>query len=130
MSSVGAARCATRSTSHSGRPATTVASAPHTTNPNRGRGASHAPRWRAERLFKDITLTSAQQAKVDSIQMRYREQMPSFTRGSPPDSATRERVRGLFRHELDDIRGVLTADQQKVFDKNLADMRARRSGGP
>lgn len=36
----------------------------------------------------------------------------------------------MFRHELDDIRGVLTADQQKVFDKNLADMRARRSGGP
>ena len=63
------------------------------------RPSGRAPGWRAERLFKDITLTSAQQAKVDSIQMRYREQMPSFTRGSPPDSATRERVRGLFRHD-------------------------------
>ena len=29
--------------------------------------------------------------------------MPAFTPGSPPDSATRERVRSLFHHELDDM---------------------------
>ena len=94
------------------------------------RPSGRGPGRRSQMLFKDITLTPEQQAKVDSIQVRYREQMPAFTRGSPPDSATREKVRGLFRQELDEIRVVLTADQQKVFDKNVADMRARRPGGP
>jgi len=94
------------------------------------RPSGRGPERRAQLLFKGITLTPQQQAKVDSIQTRYRTQMPSFTPGSSPDSATREKVRGLFRHELDDIRAVLTADQQKVFDKNLAEMRQGRRGGP
>ena len=93
-------------------------------NPS-GRG----PGRRMPLLFRNITLTTGQQAKVDSIQAHYRAQMPSFTPGSPPDSATRERVRGLFRHELDDLRGVLTADQQSVFDKNVAEMREGRRNG-
>src|SRR6266581_206504 len=76
-------------------------------NPS-GRG----PGRRMQLLFRNITLTPGQQAKVDSIQAHYRAQMPSFTPGTPPDSTTREKVRGLFRHEVDDLRTVLTADQQ------------------
>lgn len=91
--------------------------------PNRGPGR------RMEILFKDITLTPAQQTKIDSIQSHYRGQMPSFNPGSPPDSATREKVRALFRHELDDFRAVLTPDQQSMFDRNVEAMRARRGGG-
>ena len=91
--------------------------------PNRGPGR------RMEILFKDITLTPAQQTRIDSIRSHYREQMPSFNPGSPPDSATREKVRALFRHELDDFRAVLTADQQSTFDRNVEAMRARRAGG-
>jgi Spy/CpxP family protein refolding chaperone len=94
-------------------------------NPS-GRG----PGGRMALLFKDITLTPEQQAKVDSIRAHYRAQMPSFTPGSPPDSATREKIRGLFRRQVDDIRAVLTADQQKTFDKNVAEMREGRRGGP
>ena len=89
-----------------------------------------APGRRMEMLFKDITLSPEQRAKVDSIQGRYREQLPSFTPGSPPDSATREKIRGLFQRERDDLRAVLTADQQKVFDRNVEEMRQRRPGGP
>jgi len=94
------------------------------------RPSGRGPERRAQLLFKGITLTPEQQAKVDSIQTHYREQMPSFTPGSPPDSVTREKVRGLFRHQVEDIRAVLTADQQKVFDTNLADLRKGRRGGP
>ena len=94
------------------------------------RPAGRGPERRAQLLFKGITLTPEQQAKVDSIQSSYREQMPSFTRESPPDSATREKVRALFRHEVEDVRAVLTADQRKVFDMNLAEMRKGRRGGP
>jgi Spy/CpxP family protein refolding chaperone len=91
--------------------------------------SNRGPGRRMEILFKDITLTPAQQTKIDSIQAHYREQMPSFRPGSPPDSATRERVRAVFRHELDDFRAVLTPDQQSTFDRNLEAMRARRGGG-
>ena len=91
--------------------------------------SNRGPGRRMEILFKDITLTPAQQTKIDSIQSHYREQMPSFTPGSPPDSATRERVRAIFRHEVDDFRAVLTPDQQATFDRNIEAMRARRGGG-
>ncbi|HET7295606.1 MAG TPA: hypothetical protein VFI66_00595 [Gemmatimonadales bacterium] len=94
-------------------------------NPS-GRG----PGRRMPLLFRDITLTAEQQARVDSIQAHYRELMPSFTPGTPPDSATRMRIRGLFRHEIDDLRSVLNADQQRAFDRNLATMREGRRGGP
>jgi Spy/CpxP family protein refolding chaperone len=92
--------------------------------------AGRRPGRRMEMLFKDITLTPEQRSKIDSIQGHYREQMPSFTPGSPPDSATREKIRGLFQRERDDIRAVLTPDQQKVYDRNVAEMRPRRPGGP
>jgi protein CpxP len=94
-----------------------------------GGGGRGGPGRRMELLFKDITLTPAQQAKVDSIQARYRSERPSFTPGTPPDSATRDKVRALFQRERDDIRAVLTPDQQKTFDRNLEDMRQRRPGG-
>jgi Spy/CpxP family protein refolding chaperone len=90
----------------------------------RGQG----PGRRMAILFKDITLTPEQQSRLDSIQSHYREQMPSFTPNSPPDSATRQRVRALFRHELEDFRAVLTADQQPTFDRNVEAMREARRG--
>ncbi|HEX4627867.1 MAG TPA: hypothetical protein VH137_03675, partial [Gemmatimonadales bacterium] len=76
-----------------------------------------------EMLLKDITLTPAQQAQVDSIRVRYQGQMPAFTPGAPPDSATRQRMRDLFRRHNEEIRAVLTPDQQKIWDRNLAEMR-------
>lgn len=88
------------------------------------------PERRMDALFEGITLTADQRAKVDSIQKHFREQMPALTPGSPPDSATREKTRGRFRQHLDDIRAVLTADQQKTFDRNLAALRERRGGRP
>jgi Spy/CpxP family protein refolding chaperone len=100
------------------------------------RAAAQNPRPRAERgrrvemLLEGIALTPAQRAKIDSIEAHYRGQMPSFTPGSPPDSATRAKIRDLFRRLRDDIRAVLTPDQQQVFDRHAEEMRERRSGGP
>ena len=47
-----------------------------------------------------------------------------------PDSATREQMREHFRRIADEVRAVLTPDQQKVWDQNVAELRARRPGGP
>lgn len=100
------------------------------------RASAQTPRPRPERgrrvemLLEGITLTPEQRGKIDSIEAHYRGQMPSFTPGSPPDSATREKVRDLFRRLRDDIRAVLTPDQQRIFDRHAEEMRERRPGGP
>ena len=77
-----------------------------------------------QRLMQGITLTEKQQASVDSIQQAFRAQMPAMTPGTPPDSAARAKRMEVMQKQYAAVRGVLTADQQKVFDKNLEDMRA------
>ena len=75
-------------------------------------------------LMQGITLTDKQKASVDSIQQAFRSQMTPMTQGTPPDSATRAKNAEVRQKQYAAIRTVLTADQQKVFDKNLEDMRA------
>lgn len=89
-----------------------------------GGGGGFAQR-RMERLLQGITLTADQKAKVDSITAKYRAQMPPFTPGTPPDSATRAKMRSLMGNQDEEIRALLTADQQKVWDKNVTELRNR-----
>jgi len=77
-----------------------------------------------ERLMTGITLTDKQKASVDSIAQSFRAQMPPMQQGTPPDSATRAKRMEVMQKQYAAIRTVLTADQQKTFDKNLEDMRA------
>lgn len=79
-----------------------------------------------EMLFKDIDLTDAQKSMVDSIQGAYRAKMPAMTPGQAPDPSARASRREAMQKEQADIRGVLTPDQQKVFDKNVEQMRSMR----
>ena len=85
---------------------------------------------RRELLFKDLTLTPDQRAKIDSIRARDRAERPAFTPGSPPDSAPRRAMRERMRAQLDEIRSVLTPDQQQLWDRNVAALRERRANGP
>jgi len=89
-----------------------------------GGGGGFAER-RMQRLLQGITLTAGQKSKVDSITARYRAQMPPFTPGAPPDSATRAKMRTLFGNQDEEIRALLTPDQQKVWDQNVVEMRNR-----
>jgi len=83
-----------------------------------GRGARQM-----EMLMQGITLTDAQKTSVDSIVGAFRAQMPPMQQGTPPDSATRAKRMEVMGKQNAEIRKVLTADQQKVFDKNVEDMR-------
>ncbi|HYK81782.1 MAG TPA: hypothetical protein VEU55_01440 [Gemmatimonadales bacterium] len=85
---------------------------------------------RQQRLFQDITLTAEQRATIDSIRARYRAGRPTFTPGSPPDPATRRAMRERMRAQLDEIRAVLTPEQQQIWDRNVAALRERRPDGP
>ena len=86
--------------------------------PGSGRGRQ------MEALMQGITLTAAQKAAVDSIGQAFRAQMPPMQQGTPPDSATRAKRQEVMQKQFAAVRGVLTAEQQKVFDKNLEEMRA------
>lgn len=75
-----------------------------------------------EQLFKDITLTDAQKAQVDSIVVKYQKEMPAMTPGQPMSDADREKRMELMQKRNADFRGVLTDEQKTQFDKNLAEM--------
>jgi len=76
-----------------------------------------------EMLFKGITLTDAQKAKIDTIQTKARaDQQAMMSGGGMQDPTMREKMMAMRTKVNADIRGVLTADQQTIFDKNLAEM--------
>jgi Spy/CpxP family protein refolding chaperone len=88
-------------------------------------------------LLKDITLTDAQKAQVKVIREKYLPQQMELRKaaqatGTAPDEATRTKMMDLQEKQAAEIRATLTADQQKVFDGNLKEMRdrmeARRKG--
>ena len=79
--------------------------------------------------MQGITLTPAQQTQVDSIRAHYRAQMPQMTPGTPPSDADRQKMMGLMQASTKAVRGVLTPDQQAIYDKNLAAMQQQMGGG-
>jgi Spy/CpxP family protein refolding chaperone len=79
-------------------------------------------------ILRGITLTDAQKAQQKVIREKYAPQMmavrkASQTSGTPMDQAKLSQIRAAQAAEL---RGILTAEQQVIFDRNLAEMRARR----
>ena len=107
----------------------TVPTTPPSANAPRGPGRLQAM------ALEGITLTPAQQTKVDSIGAAARAKMPPMTPGTPPSDADRAKMRGISMASLQDVRKVLTPDQQAVFDKNMAGIQQRMqqmqgAGGP
>lgn len=88
----------------------------------------------AKMLFNGIELTEAQKAQVQQISEKFKAQREALrssgaqTQG-PPDDATRAKMDQLRNQSYDEYRAILNADQQKIFDQNLATMKARRKGG-
>jgi Spy/CpxP family protein refolding chaperone len=88
-----------------------------------GGGMGQAQGRMNEMLFKDITLTDAQKAKIDSIQAKGRTEMQALMQsGGMQDPATREKMMEMRTKQNADIRAVLTPEQQVTFDKNVAAM--------
>ena len=81
-------------------------------------------------LLAGINLTDAQKAQVKTIREKYLPQQMELRKavqatGAPADEATRAKMTDLQTKQSAEIRAILTADQQIVFDKNLAEMKAR-----
>ena len=111
-----------------------VAGAQSTTQGHEGHGAK--PGTMGEKgqkgrghsmLLKGITLTTDQQAKLDAMMAKHHEARAAASPdGSRPDAAGRAKMRAEMEKHYGEIRTLLTADQQKVFDANIAEMKARR----
>ncbi len=81
-------------------------------------------------LLSGITLSDTQKAQVKAIREKYAPQMIEIrmnveATGMAPDSSTRARMMGILTAQNLEIRAILTADQQQLFDKNTAEMKAR-----
>ena len=90
-------------------------------------------------LLEGITLTDAQRAKLDSMQTANRARMQAMRaqggQGAPMDSAARAQRRQEMEAQRNALRAMLTPDQQKTFDANVARMEQMRQqrapgGGP
>ena len=85
-----------------------------------------------EMLFKDITLSAEQTTKVDSImtagQAKQREMMQAAMAGGDR-AGMREQMQKMNEERNTAIKAVLTDDQKKKFDENLANMPQGRRGG-
>jgi Spy/CpxP family protein refolding chaperone len=111
---------------------TTVAAAQSTqSEQGQGRGGRMG-----EWLLKDITLTDGQKAQVKTIREKYLPQQMELRKAAQAtgtvDDATRTKMMDLQQKQSDEIRAILTADQQTTFDRNLTAMKermaARRNG--
>jgi Spy/CpxP family protein refolding chaperone len=89
------------------------------------------------RLMDGITLTDSQKTQVQAIEDKYAPQMQQFRQkmrdarqnGTPMDSASMAAMRETMKKERDEIRAVLTPDQQSKFDDNVKSMMSRRPSG-
>ena len=99
--------------------------APAGTTPSQGtaQGGQGRPGRGMAMLMEGITLTEAQQAKLDAIAAKYRAErqklMPNGMQGGPPDDATRAKMGEMMEKQSAEVRAILTVDQQKLFDANL-----------
>ncbi len=93
--------------------------------PQAGRGGGMS-----RMLFVGINLTDAQKDQVQKINDKYRAERQALMpaggmQAGPPNDATRAKMMELSTKSQAEYRAILTADQQNIFDKNVADMKAR-----
>ena len=88
-----------------------------------GRREGGPRRDRIAALFEGITLSADQQTKIDQIREKYRAQLQSLDPRN--NEGDRQKMMEAMRAQTDEVRAVLTTEQQAVFDKNLQEMRER-----
>lgn len=79
-----------------------------------------------------ITLTADQQKKVDSLKSAMNDEMSKAREAAGDDrQAMFGKMQEISKKYEDAVRGLLTPDQQKTFDENVAAMprRGGRRGG-
>ena len=102
-----------------------------------GGGMQMSPADRAARqkemLYKDITLTAEQSAKVDTIMLqagaKQQAAMMAARNGGGDMASMRESMQKMNAERNDALKALLTDEQKKKFDENVAAMPQGRRGG-
>jgi len=90
------------------------------------------------RSLNGIELTEAQKAKVAEIDAKYAPELQAVResmQGGGDRAEAFKKMQAINEKRNPEIRAVLTAEQQTIFDKNLAEQKARmeqmrQGGGP
>jgi len=82
-------------------------------------------------LLRDITLTDAQKVQQRAIREKFAPKLLAIrkyaeTTGMPEDDASRAKMLKIQAEQTAELRAILTAEQQTVFDRNVAEIRAQR----
>jgi hypothetical protein len=81
-------------------------------------------------LMQGITLTPDQQTKADSITAKFGAERRTLMQDQSLDQdARRAKGREMMTKQRDEVKALLTDEQKKVFEKNIADMQARMEQG-
>jgi Spy/CpxP family protein refolding chaperone len=93
-----------------------------------GRRGNRMSEW----LLKDINLTDAQKDQIKTIREKYAPRQLEIRKavqatGVAPDDATKAKMAELQNQQAAEIRAILTADQRVIFDRNLAEMKDRKT---
>lgn len=98
-----------------------------------GMGGGRGGAGQKAALLKDITLTPAQTTTIDSIftaaTAKSADLRKDVQQGTPPSDELRAKMTAVTTDRNAAIKKVLTADQQKQFDANVAAMPAGRGRG-
>ena len=119
------------STAIAGAQAATQPPAQQQGGPGGGRGGFN-------RSLNGIELTDAQKTKGAEIQAKYQPEMQAIResmQGGGDRAEAFKKMQALNDKRNPEIRAVLTPEQQAIFDKNLAEQKARmeqmrQGGGP
>lgn len=99
-------------------------------------------------LFRGIELTQAQRDQMKTVNEKYRAQFQTIRESLKPDlkaahdarqrgdtvaaraafertKPARDQIQALMQQQRTEVRGLLTADQQKTFDSNVARVKER-----
>ena len=91
-------------------------------------GALQGQGRRSDRLLENMMLTDAQKSRIEGIMRKYQPEVQAIQE-SAASGADRNEARNRFvalRDKMQpEIRAVLTPDQQSIFDKNAAELKAR-----
>jgi len=79
-------------------------------------------------LMTGITLTAEQQVKFDAIAKKYADARTAIQSETDME-ARRAKGRELSTKQAEEVKGLLTDEQKKVFEKNQEHAAAARAGG-
>lgn len=99
------------------------------TPPAPGGGQGFANR-RMTALLQGITLTPAQQTRLDSVTQAFSTRLPAMERGAQMDSTQRAQRMQVSQQRDAAYRAVLTPEQQTVWDTNVQTMQANMPRRP